>query len=171
MKLIPPRNPKTEGDHLEIGRLEFLASSYEHNEHPRDAAVRHLRETIAAGRAGLDPYDETIFLLDATPNEVVWAGAVVNLTGLLLDVTGAPEKGGRRYRMILEADVRDELGLDAPGAPVVDDEPLASRRLTLADEADVVAGEQKLANPDTPVLHAIADARDAQQRASERTVH
>jgi hypothetical protein len=128
MKLIPPRNPKTEGDHLEIGRLEFLASSYEHNEHPRDAAVRHLRETIAAGRAGLDPYDETIFLLDATPNEIVWAGAVVNLTGLLLDVTGAPEKGGRRYRMILEADVRDELGLDAPDAPVVDDEPLASRR-------------------------------------------
>jgi hypothetical protein len=45
------------------------------------------------------------------------------------------------------------------------------RRLTLADEADVVAGEALLANPNTPVLHAIADARDAQRRAHERTVH
>jgi hypothetical protein len=142
---------------------------YEH-EHPRLAAIRHLREAIAAGRAGLDPYDETIFLFDALPNEVVWAGAVVNLTGLLLDVTGAPE-GGRRYRMILEADVRQELDLDRCCPPTLDDEPLASRRLTLADEADVVAGEALLANPNTPVLHAIADARDAQRRAHERTVH
>jgi hypothetical protein len=142
---------------------------YEH-EHPRLAAIRHLREAIADRRGGLDPYDDTVFLLDAREHERVWARAAVEQTGLYLGET-INDHGGIRYRMILEADVRAELGLDVCCPPSLDDEPLASRRLTIDDEAALLAGEQKLANPDTPVLRAVVDARDAQHRAIERGVH
>ena len=82
------------------------------------------------------------------------------LVGLYLGDTRNPDGVSRRYRLILEADVRQQLDLD--GA-VLQDEPLASRRGRLQE------GLRLLANPKTPVLRAVADARDAQQRAHERS--
>src|SRR5437868_5869834 len=98
--------------------------------HPRIAAIRLLREHIADRRAGLDPYDDTIFVLVAHEHERVWCNRALELTGLVL--TYLPDGDGIRFRAILEADVRQELGLDGPDAPTMGDEPLASRGVDAA---------------------------------------
>lgn len=95
-------------------------------EAPRQAAIRFLAVKLAAGQAGLDPYDASVVLVDVAENEQVWARAAVECVGLFLH-----QGGSQRIRMLLEADVRQELGLDAPDAPVMADEPLASRGLTV----------------------------------------
>lgn len=145
--------------------------------HPRLAAIRHLRELLADGRAGLDPYDETILLVDATDRDLVWTHRSLELCGLVVNkICNWQGTGGTRYRSILEADVRQELGLDQPGAPRLGDEPLASRRLrevtelTPEEAAGLSAAMDMLENPQTPVLQAVAAARDAQERAG-RSVH
>jgi hypothetical protein len=53
-------------------------------------------------------------------------------------------------------------GLDRPDAPRMD-EPLASRRV-VDETAALEAGLAMLEKPATPVLRAVADARDAQTR-------
>ena len=98
---------------------------YEHMT-PRLGAIRTLREHIADGLAGLDPYDPSIFILNAHEHERTWAYRALELTGVVMNL-GPWENGGKRFRAVLEADVRGELGLDVPGAPTMDDEPLASR--------------------------------------------
>lgn len=122
---------------------------YEH-EHPRIHATRFLRERIADGRGGLDPYDPTVFVLDAFQHERVWANRALELTGLVLRSRQLPY-GGTRFRAVLEASVRAELGLDADGAPTMD-EPLASRG------ADTSAA----------AMQALEDARDAWSRRERR---
>lgn len=128
---------------------------------PRLRAVAHLRELLADGRLGVDAYDTTIVIVEAREHERVWTGRACELTGLTLGSHIQPD-GGHRFRVILEVDVRQELGLDRADAPVMD-EPLASRRL-------IEEGERLLADPRTPVLRAVADARDAQTRMLEREV-
>ena len=143
-------------------------------EHPRLAAIRHLREAIADGRAGLDPYDETIFLVDARDHERVWTNLCLELCGLKVGATlNWNGTGIIRYRGVLEADVRQELGLDSPGALVLRDEPLASRMVDVdaLQGAELRRALDLIENPRTPVLRAVADARNAQQRAIEREVH
>ena len=98
---------------------------YEHMT-PRLGAIRTLREHLADGLAGLDPYDPSIFILNAHEHERTCAYRALELTGLVLNFHSKGD-GGTRLRAVLEADVRAELGLDAPGAPTMDDEPLASR--------------------------------------------
>lgn len=136
--------------------------------HPRLAATRHLRELVADGRAGVDHYDSSIVIVDAREHERVWTARACELTGLMIGIHVLAD-GGRRFRVILESDIRQELGLDRPDAPKMD-EPLASRRVvdeTVAFEA----GLAMLESPDTPVLRAVADARAAQQRMLERRGH
>jgi hypothetical protein len=110
--------------------------------HPRLAAIRHLRELVADGRAGVDNYDATIVIVDAHEHERVWTARACELTGIVIGIHVLAD-GGRRFRVVLEADVREELGLDRPDAPMMDE------------------------NPATPVLRAVADARDAQTRMLE----
>jgi hypothetical protein len=86
---------------------------------PRDAAIELLGEHLDDGRAGLDPYDETIFILDAHANERVWARRCLELTGIVVGER-TREDGGVRFRAIVEADVRYALALDC-GAPTMDD--------------------------------------------------
>lgn len=103
-------------------------------EHPRLAALRFCREKIVENRAGLDPYDDTVFVLVAREHETVWARHMLDLVGVVIGE--APEPGGgMRYRAVLESDVRVELGCDTPHPPIKADEALASRGVDAPAEA------------------------------------
>lgn len=95
------------------------------NTDPQEVAIRLLRERIADGHAGVDPYDPSVFILTVRVDELAWATKAIHLTGWLLTVVR--QAGTLRFRSLLEADVRRELGLDGPAAAVMEDEPLASR--------------------------------------------
>lgn len=126
--------------------------------HPRVAAVELLRDKIAADQAGLDPYDETIFVLQARDTERVWARRALELCGLVVDQTM-----DGRFRAVLEADVRAELGLDTTGRSLMLDEPLASRGAAYAVmDATIAALEQPTS------LTALRDAKAAYDRRAER---
>lgn len=115
--------------------------------HPRLAAIRLLREHIADRRAGLDPYDPSIFILDAHEHERTWAYRCLELTGRVLDFRRFGD--GTRLRATLEADVRHELGLDTLDPPTMADEPLASRGVGHAEVAEIVNRHiDELARPD-----------------------
>src|SRR4051812_34252047 len=80
--------------------------------HPRLAAIGLLREKITDRKAGLDPYDTSIFILVARPDEKVWANRALELCGIVLSTSVVTAEGGRRFRTHLADDVRAELGLD-----------------------------------------------------------
>lgn len=138
---------------------------------PRDAAVRLLAEKIAAGKAGLDPYDKSIFILKAGPNERVWCYRVLELTGTVL--SRAPRfGGGERFRALLEADVRNKLGLDRIYPPLMLDEPLASRAVDAPAFVALGPARPTLVVVDGPAAEpeamvALRQAKDA----FERSVH
>jgi hypothetical protein len=102
---------------------------------PRLAAIDLLREKIADRKAGLDPYDTSIFILVARPDEKVWANRALELCGIVLSTSVDTAEGGRRFRTHLADDVRVELGLDSANPPLMDDEPLASRSVDSPPEA------------------------------------
>lgn len=135
---------------------------------PRLRAIKHLRDLIADGRAGVDRHDPTVFVLDVQPHEQVWARSVVELTGLFLSEIRSDAGGFCRYRMILEADVRAELCLDRMDAVFAALET-PGEIVDLFEAADLALAEQRLHNPSTPLEHAIAEARDAQERMLERS--
>lgn len=119
--------------------------------HPREAAVAFIRGQIDDHLAGLDSYDSTILVLDAHPFEAVWANRALEIVGIVLDKR--MWAGAIRYRAIVEADVRAELGLDGPDAPTLV-EPLASRAASSAQGSVMDAIVDVL--PDRPpVLHAV----------------
>jgi hypothetical protein len=141
---------------------------YEH-EHPRLAAIRFLRERIADKRAGLDQYDRSIFILAAAPHEKVWGNRALELCGIVL--TAVPQPGGRtRYRAVLEADVRIELGLDAADAPMMD-EPLASRAVSAATAAQMFVEGDDTFDEETGAMRALKQAREAYERRFGIQVH
>jgi hypothetical protein len=127
--------------------------------HPRLAAIDLLREKIAAGTAGLDPYDDTILIVDALEHERVWVHRCIELTGLSMGCTLNTDGLQRaRYRAVVEPDVRLELGLDEdmgdtvrtnPMASRMHDVPLASRGVD--DHVDVLASIER--------AHAAYDSR------------
>lgn len=131
--------------------------------HPRLRAIRHLRDLITDGRAGVDPHDDTVFVLDVRPHEQVWARSVVELTGLFLSEIRSAAGGFCRYRMILEADVRQELGLDIR-EQLLEPVESAGDLVDLFEARELALAEQRLNSPSTPVEHAIADAHAAQAR-------
>lgn len=96
--------------------------------HPRLRAIEYLDDRIADGKAGLDPYDPAIFIvLDADP---IRMNAHLREVGVLLSsrLQSTPTRTVYRARAVIEADVRKRLGLDdTDTAPVMNDEPLASR--------------------------------------------
>jgi hypothetical protein len=96
-----------------------------HEPHPRTVAKAYIAELVSQGRAGLDPYDRSLLILDADPFERVWANRALELVGLIPDYR--MWAGRLRYRATISAAIRAELGLDAADAPTVEDEPLASR--------------------------------------------
>jgi hypothetical protein len=126
---------------------------------PRIAAIRLLKEKLDAGKAGLDPYDDTVLILLARQDEKVWTNRCLELTGLVLTALEQPG-GGIRFRALVEANVRRELGLDSPNAPVMGDEPLASRGVQTVVDRHLHA----LADPATPVGAAIIRAHAAYER-------
>lgn len=98
---------------------------------PRLAAIAMLREKIAEKRAGLDPYDARLFIVELGPNEVKWGTIAVCLAGWPVNRTERPDGSVRLYAVI-EADVRAEFGLDGADPPLMPDEPLASRGVDAA---------------------------------------
>lgn len=152
----PPRRPFPVADRSRDGDL------YE-SEHPRLAAIRHLRELVRDGRAGLDQHDATVLVLDVRPHEQVWARSAVELTGLFLSEIRSAAGGFCRYRMIVEADVRQELGLDRD-APTLSSEESDGEIVDLFEARELALAADRLDHPVTPLEHLIADARDAQIR-------
>lgn len=138
--------------------------------HPRDAAIQHLRDLLLEQRAGLDPHDPTVFVLDVRPHEQVWARAAVELTGLFLSEIRSDKGGFCRYRMILEADVRTELGLDIRDL-LVETTETGGELVDLMEARDLALAAGRLENPTTPLEWAIHNARNAQQQMLERSVH
>lgn len=137
--------------------------------HPRLRAIKHLRDLTDEGRAGLDPTDPTVFVIDVRPHEEVWARSVVELTGLFLSEIRSAAGGFCRYRMILEADVRQDLRLDSGDAARLDSPETPGEVVDLFEAADLARAEECLHSPSTPVEHAIATAHAAQARAQERS--
>jgi hypothetical protein len=123
---------------------------------PRIAAILLLKEKLDAGKVGLDPYDNTVLILLARQDERIWTNRCLELTGLVLTALEQPG-GGIRFRALVEADVRRELGLDGPDAPTMDDEPLASRGVGSLVDRHLEA----LADPDTPFGAAMIEAHKA----------
>jgi hypothetical protein len=122
--------------------------------HPRLAAIDLLREKIADQKAGLDPYDRGVFILEARPDETVWANRALNLVGHVLPTSTGTAEGGRRFRVAVYDDVRTELGLDSPNPPLMEDEPLASRSVDSPPEAILHA-----LHPAQPNLRLVADPK------------
>jgi hypothetical protein len=138
----------------------------------RTAAAGWLAAKIRETQAGLDPYDPRTFIVELGANETKWGTLAVAHCGWPLNRVERPDGTVRLYA-VLEADVRADLGLDSPGAPVMADEPLASRRLEAVPDLAVVARD--LVAPDTSRVFAavagepesaqsIRDARDAYER-------
>lgn len=137
---------------------------------PRFRAIQHIRDLLHDGRGGADPNDPTVFVLDVRPHEQVWARAVVEMTGLFLSEIRSDAGGFCRYRMILEADVRVELGLDVR-EQLLEPVETAGEAVDLFEARDLALAEERLNHPTTPLEHAIAAARDAQQRMLERSAN
>jgi hypothetical protein len=133
------------------------------SEHPREAAIRHLRETIAAKRAGVDPFDRSLFILVALPHELTWAYRALELCGSVL-VAGEMDGGGRRLKAILEADVRLALGLDLEGAPEME-EPLASRAVDASATA-IMDSIFSVLPEAPPILSVLAETQEPVSRAA-----
>jgi hypothetical protein len=79
--------------------------------HPRDTAIEWLREKTADGKAHLHPDETGDLLVVVGPNERRWGNIAVNLCGVVIDRATLPG-GGECIRLVAEADVRLELGLD-----------------------------------------------------------
>lgn len=133
---IPGRQPRR----IPPGPMPDTPDEYQ----PRDHAIRYLRDKIRVGEAGLDQYDPSIFVLYAGDHERVWAHTMLNLVGVVESVVDGWD-GRRRFKVILEADVRVELGVDH-ASPM--GEPLASRGV---DAAGIVMDEVLRVLPTVPV--------------------
>lgn len=128
---------------------------------PRDHAIQWLREKILDGHAGLDVYDPSVFILNVATYEQVWGYRAVELAGTVLSRHGDGH-GGQRIRGVLEADARQELGLDELGnRPWIVDEPLASRAV------DPQAGPA-FVHPFPPQLRIVEDAAPAADELQQR---
>lgn len=105
--------------------MTHLTTSHE-AEQERDAAIQWLNVKLGLGTAGLDPFDKAVMIVEVPSPDRAWR----------LDLIGQPivyhpwvrpdRSTCIRVRAILEADVRQALGLDEPGAPVLRDTPLQS---------------------------------------------
>jgi hypothetical protein len=95
--------------------------------HPRLAAIDLLRDKCVDGKAGVDVYDPSVFIVDALPHEIVWVRRCLLLCGSVLGERDLG-RGRIRYRGILADDVKADLDLAmTPPRYVIRDEPLASR--------------------------------------------
>lgn len=93
----------------------------------RDASISWLRVKMFEGTAGLDPWDAAVMIVEVASPDRAWR---LDLIGTVIGEHPhvRPDRSTcTRVRAILEADVRQELGLDEPGAPTLET-PLASRR-------------------------------------------
>lgn len=105
--------------------MTHLTTSHE-AEQERDAAIQWLNVKLGLGTAGLDPWDASVLIVEVPAPDRAWR----------LDLIGQPiayhpwvrpdRSTCIRVRALLEADVRQELRLDEPGAPVLRDTPRAS---------------------------------------------
>lgn len=95
-------------------------------EQERDAAIEWLRMKMIGGRAGLDAHDQAVMIVEVPSPDHAWRLDLIG-TVLLDHPFVRPDRSTCiRVRAILEADVRQQLRLDEPGAPILET-PLASR--------------------------------------------
>lgn len=102
----------------------------------REASISWLWVKLVEGTAGLDPYDQAVMIVEVSSPDKAWR---IDLIGekLIEHPRVRPDRSTCiRVRAILEADVRQRLGLDDVGAPALRDVPLAARA---ADHHDATA--------------------------------
>ena len=113
--------------------MSHLTTAHEADQE-REASISWLRVKCLEGTAGLDPHDMAVMIVEVASPEKAWR---LDLIGQkLLDHPWVrPDRSTCiRVRAILEADVRQQLGLDEPGlAPVLRDVPVASRVAPVQD--------------------------------------
>lgn len=84
----------------------------------RAAALATIRELIGAGLAGVDTYDDDIFVVDApTRVQLDNADVALDVLGASFRQVGPLGVWAPRIECHLPREVRRELGLDLPGAP------------------------------------------------------
>lgn len=144
----------------------------DHGQTPREHAVEWLAAKIIDGKAGIDPYEPAIFIVDAEPFERTWAYRALELTGIVLN--RIPLLDGERFHSTLEADVHPALGLDKPDAAVMKNVALASRAVA----AEALPAPVTIASLDRPApqLALVEEPRMAPalreaHAAYERNVH
>lgn len=82
----------------------------------REIAISWLRTKLFAGEAGLDPADLSVMIIEVSEEARAWR--VDEIGFKLISHPHRRPDGSRctRVRCLIEADVRQELGLDEPGA-------------------------------------------------------
>lgn len=93
----------------------------------RELAISWLRTKLFAGEAGLDPSDAAVMIIEVADEARAWR---VDAIGFKLIAHPHRRWDGSRciqVRCIIEADVRVQLGLDEPYAPVLEDRPNAAQ--------------------------------------------
>lgn len=109
--------------------------------HDHEAALRMVESKIGHRAAGLDPYDMQVLIVEV---QDPFRRHQLSLLGHIDGVHPHVQPGGERcFRIrvhVRDKLIRARLGLDGPGAPVLLDEPLASRMVrTAGARADIDA--------------------------------
>ena len=132
---------------------------------PRLIALELLREKIAMRQAGLDPYRPSDLIVKAGPNEVKCFEGCCKQVAVDREKVGKQSlfNGGMKFRVTPTVDALRELGLDGLDAPLMLDEPLASRAVTPDEFSSfVMAAIAAIERQQAPVsLDAMRTARAA----------
>ena len=131
---------------------------------PRDIAVEWLALKAADGRLALDPFDRSLVILDASPNEKTWGYRTLELCGFVESRFDQPD-GRQRITACLEGSVMHQLGFDKADAPVAPDVPLASRGVDSVEPlirfgVDYAEVARDIFMPSAPALTLIESADD-----------
>lgn len=100
----------------------------------RELTISWLRVKLFDHSAGLDPFDASVLIVEVASPDRAWR---LDHVGQILESHPhvRPDRSTCiRVRALIEADVRQELGLDDLNPPVLDT-PLASRALRAVPEA------------------------------------
>lgn len=110
---------REQGQRVVVDVTSHLTTAHE-IEQERDASISWLRVKVWDGTAGLDPHDSAVMIVEVASPERAWRLDLIGEQLISHPHVRPDHSPCIRVRAILEADVRMQLGLDEPGAPVLD---------------------------------------------------